>query len=157
MSASLTTICLLATLGMTTPTGWPELEPGLAYKMVKVQGTAGLTGSRLHVFRLDLAHYKLRAIDARTPRRARASIQTLSGEASATLLINGTYFDERDRPLGLLINDDKTLNPLRRADWGVFHVTKGRAALVHTRDWKGLPKEPLGLSHQRPLHHPESQ
>ena len=138
MSPSLTAICLASTLWLGAPPSWSPVEPGLDYSMVQVKGSPGTASSRLHVFRLDLTTHKLVPVDARKPGRTRATVAELASHITASLLVNGTYFDERDRPLGLLLGDEGELNPLRRADWGVFHVTKGRAGLVHTRDWPKL-------------------
>ncbi|MDP6945111.1 MAG: phosphodiester glycosidase family protein [Myxococcota bacterium] len=141
MSPLVAITALVATLGSDHAPAWSEVEPGLQYTMVQVEGTTRARKSRLHAFRVDLTTHKLLPLDARKGSRTRATVQTLASESKVLLAVNGTYFDERDRPLGLLVGDGRALNPLRRADWGVFHVTAGRAQLVHTTDWRRLEPE----------------
>lgn len=132
---ALTTVTLTAQ----QPSVWTELEPGIAYREVAVPTTESWGPGQLQVFRISLKTHRLAPIDARQPKRQRASVETLAKGASALLVVNGTYFDERSRPLGLLIGDGHALNPLRRADWGVFYVHKGEAHLVHTKAWRSAP------------------
>jgi len=136
MIPTLALTCLLPTLWMASPTTWTQLEPGLDHALIRVEASPGLTSARMHVFRVDLRTHKLVPVDARRAARTRATVKELAEERPASVLVNGTYFDERERPLGLLVGDGDELNPLRKADWGVFHVSAGRAGLVHTRDWK---------------------
>ncbi len=57
--------------------------------------------------------------------------------------MNGSFFFEDLRPMGLLIGFGKVLNPLRKVDWGVFSVDdRSGARLVHTRKWGGKPPLP---------------
>ena len=139
MSSAVLAITLLAALPAAPPTTWLELEPGLSYRLVNAQASKGWGNTQLHVFRVDLKTHQLVPIDARTPSRTRASVKTLAEGTKVRVIVNGTYFDERNRPLGLLVGAQRELNPLRRADWGVFYVTKGRARLVHTTDWRKAP------------------
>ena len=127
------------TLAAQQSSPWETLEPGLSYREVTITTSEPWATGRLHVFRVNLDTHQLVPIDARRPNRTRATVNDLAKGAAAQLLINGTYFDERDRPLGLLMDRSRTLNPLRRADWGVFYVDKGRAHLVHTKQWRTSP------------------
>lgn len=89
------------------------------------------------VFVADLTQVRLIGIDARKEGRVVAEVEVLRAEASADLAINGTFFDEKRRPLGLLVSEGVTLSPLRTADWGVLTVDDdGVAAQVHTRDFR---------------------
>ena len=139
---SLLFAALLATqLSATSGPSWSELEPGISYAELKVLSDKVRPQGTLHAFRVDLRTHRLVPIDARTETRKRATVSTLAQESAAPLIINGTYFDERARPLGLLIGQGHTYNVLRRADWGVFYVKEGKASLVHTTEWKKKPIE----------------
>lgn len=110
---------------------WQQLAPGLAYH--RLAAGAGFT---LHAFRIELRRWRPVVADARKPDgRLTATVQTLAAERDAVLAVNGSFFDERRRPLGLLIEQGRELRPLRRADWGVLFVADGRAHLVHTRNF----------------------
>ncbi len=107
--------------------------PGLRHTRRVVAG-AGVVAD---VFVADLSRLRLVGIDARTEGRVVAPVEVLRAEADAHVAINGTFFDGERRPLGLLISEGVTNNPLRTADWGVLTVDNhGRAALVHTRDFR---------------------
>jgi uncharacterized protein YigE (DUF2233 family) len=73
--------------------------------------------------------------------RAREQWQTAAQVAQrlgALAVINGGYFDEQSRPLGLIVSDGRQVNPLRSADWGVLLVRGRRAEIVHTRQVREL-------------------
>jgi uncharacterized protein YigE (DUF2233 family) len=53
----------------------------------------------------------------------------------ARVVINGGYFDEHSKPLGLRVSKSTKTSRLRQADWGVFWIRKGRARIAHTRDY----------------------
>ena len=136
MSPTLFLLSLLSALPLASAPTWNVLEPGLAYRQLEVPVTTGLRPSQAHVFQVDLKTHAFRPIDARSPTRTRATVREMARGTSARVVVNGTYFDERDRPLGLLIGQEGQLNPLRRADWGVFSISEGRAELVHTSAWR---------------------
>jgi uncharacterized protein YigE (DUF2233 family) len=137
--SSLLLALLAATLTTQQPSAWVELEAGLSYRQLEVPTVERWGPGQLHVFRINLKTHRLVPLDARGPTRERATVETLAKSASPLLAVNGTYFDERSRPLGLLIGAGRTLNPLRRADWGVFYIRGGAAHLVHTTEWKRAP------------------
>lgn len=85
----------------------------------------------------DLTRTRLIGIDARTNDRTVATVDVLLAEANALAAVNGTFFDEQLRPLGLLVSKGTTLSPMRSADWGVLLVgNDGAADLVHTKDFE---------------------
>ncbi len=136
MSPALVALSLLSAVSTANAPVWSELEPGLSYRMVEVPSKESWRRGRLHVFRVSLKTHKLVPLDARKQGRTRATVTALASQTEARLVVNGTYFDERDRPLGLLIGAQGQLNPLRHADWGVFYISDGRARLIHTTAWK---------------------
>lgn len=56
--------------------------------------------------------------------------------SKARVAINGGYFDEGMRPLGLRVAGGKRTSKLREANWGVFYIRQGRAQIKHTRDYQ---------------------
>jgi len=111
----------------------PTTTPGLLH----TRRTVAEAGVLADIFVADLTRLRLIGIDARTHGRLVAPVEVLRAEADAHVAINGTFFDDKDRPLGLLVSGGVTRSPLRTADWGVLTVDdKGTAALVHTRDFR---------------------
>lgn len=114
------------------PAPWTEVSPGLDHREVSALPDA-VTQYRLHAYRVDLRRYRPVVAQAPSKDSPRATVKDLAEPFGAHLAVNGTFFDERWRPLGLLVRDKKVLNPLRRADWGVLSVIGAHATLVHTR------------------------
>jgi|LSQX01.3.fsa_nt_gb uncharacterized protein YigE (DUF2233 family) len=116
------------------PAGWRAVGEGLAYRVVHI--TASDAGGRatLHVLRVDPRRYRIRLVTA--GEGATATAQEMAERHGAVAAINGGFFDERFRPLGLRVTRGRELRPLRQADWGVFLIRAGKAAIVHTRDYR---------------------
>lgn len=118
---------------------WSALEEGLSYREVEVITERARPQGTLRVFRVNLTTHRLVPIDVRQRGLKRAKVGQMAQGSGARIVVNGTYFDERHRPLGLLMGQGQTLNVLRRADWGVFYVKERRARLVHTQEWRAKP------------------
>ncbi len=87
--------------------------------------------------RADLAKLRVRVVTAPADRAQWPRAAQVAKREAAVAAINGGYFDDHNRPLGLVISDHKVVNRLRRADWGVFEVRGGRAEVVHTKKFMG--------------------
>lgn len=79
------------------------------------------------------------------PRRARIDAAVESGGSaasvarsrSASIVVNANFFDERYRPLGLVVAGGQTLTPLHHVSWqSIFSVDRaGSASIVLPEDW----------------------
>lgn len=118
---------------------WASLVPGIDWVRLRVETPETERSVRILAVRLDLSRVGLRVLDARAHDRAAWSAATAARETGALVAINGSFFDEAGKPMGLLIDGGEQKNPLRKVDWGVFAVANGRARIVHTRDWKKAP------------------
>ena len=56
--------------------------------------------------------------------------------SGAMAVINGGFFDAKGKTLGLRVSNGERLTSKHAADWGVFVIQRGRAHIVHTRDYK---------------------
>lgn len=113
-----------------TPPRFSTLAEGLSYAEMPVTSQ-----TRAHVFRAELARWRPVILEARREDRTVATVRELAEEAGVPLAVNGSFFDEHDRPLGLLVSDGKEQNPLRKsADWGVLFSRGEEAALLHTKE-----------------------
>lgn len=131
--------CSLQTATAAPPFAWRPLEPGLDYRAHDEGGT------RYHLVRARLGEVRLRVADARRTGRAVATVDVLHEEASALASLNGTFFDEQNRPLGLLVDEGRELNPLRDISWWAALVVREvegrpRAEILTTAQLKQLTK-----------------
>ena len=122
-------LALLATLPLLAPPGWTPVAPGVSHRP--------LDGG--HAYRLDLRLVELRVAEARSHGRTGMTAAELAAGTGATLAVNGGFFAPDYRPLGLLVSRGRTLNRLRRADWGVLWVRNGRSHVLHSRAYRHRP------------------
>jgi uncharacterized protein YigE (DUF2233 family) len=92
-------------------------------------------GSNVALMRFDLKRFRPEVVMLGPERTKTAS--ALRRDLSAVAAINGGFFDDDRRSLGLRITGGRTAVPLRRGvDWGVLVVRGGRASIVHSREFK---------------------
>ncbi len=131
--------CSLVFLGLTAEYAKATPPPiaGISVQSVTKGGA--------QVFVLDLDRVELRTHLATSVGARKSTVQVLGPATHAIVAVNGGFFDERARSLGLLVDRGIVLNPLRKADWGVFFVSKSsrRARLVHTRQWASRARSSL--------------
>ncbi len=93
------------------PAHWRTIGPGLEY------ASADAGDTLFHLVRVDLTRERLQVVDARNAVRQVAEVADLARESGALVAINGTFFDERRRPIGLVVSQGRELNPLHRTRW----------------------------------------
>jgi uncharacterized protein YigE (DUF2233 family) len=117
----------------------PIAGDGLGYLALPRQGTL------YHLVRVDLARHPIRVVDARREGRRAATVDQLGREAEALVAVNGTFFDENYRPLGLVASGGRELNPLRIVSWWAALVVRERGArsaeILTTAQLEALPAE----------------
>src|SRR5262245_59404736 len=136
-AAAVFAACTCDGVAAATP-AWKTLEPGLSYARVERAGT------KFHLVRADLATHELAVADARRDERKVARVDVLRAEAAALAAVNGTFFDEDRRPLGLVVSAGRELNPLRDVSWWAALVVRAGAArpvaeLLTTEQLQNLP------------------
>ncbi len=121
--------------------GSPSLADALEFRPIAGDGLGYLElargGTVYHLLRVDLGRHALRVADARREGRKAASVDELGREAKALAALNGTFFDENYRPLGLVASAGRELNPLRNVSWWAAflvreHGSGGSAEILTT-------------------------
>jgi uncharacterized protein YigE (DUF2233 family) len=108
---------------------WQTAAPGVETLTVDEGGAS------VALMRFDLQRFRPEVVMLGPERTKTAS--ALRRDLSAVAAINGGFFDDDRRSLGLRITGGKTAVPLRRGvDWGVLVVRGGRASIVHSREFK---------------------
>lgn len=116
---------------------WRDVGDGLSYSRLEALGT------HFHLLQVPLKHFEVFAADARTPDRQVAPVEELRLETGAVAAVNGTFFDDKQQPLGLLVSDGEEINPLRDISWwavmAISEVEGERSAvLLTTGEFKAL-------------------
>jgi uncharacterized protein YigE (DUF2233 family) len=126
---------MAATVSVATPTHWYPLVPGLEY--TRLSHFAGFYTGYIHAFRINLNHYQLQLALAQDHRNSIANVNELAVERNAIIGINGGFFSEELKPLGLRINNSKIRNPLKSTPWwGVFFIRDNKAHIIAQQDYR---------------------
>jgi uncharacterized protein YigE (DUF2233 family) len=112
---------------------WKTLAPGLDYES-RPEFSA-------HVFRVDPEKFRIGLLTAADFSEKALTVADYRSRGRSVLAVNGGFFDETLRAMGMLYRDGTVLNPLRNAAWGVFAMTGGGARILHRNDWN-----PIGVS-----------
>jgi len=119
-------------LAMAAGTPWQTIAPGAERLHLEEEGL------RAELFRFDLERYRPEVV-VPGPERPRAA-SALRTDLHAVAVVNGGFFDEQWRSLGLRIAAGKTVIGLRpRVDWGVLLVRGTRAQIVHSKEFRPDP------------------
>ena len=122
-------LALGLTLFLAAAGAWQRAAPGVETLAFEEDGAT------VSLIRFDLQRFRPEVVMLGPDRTKTAS--QLRRDLSAAAAINGGFFDEDRRSLGLRVAAGKTAVPLRRGvDWGVLVLRPGRAAIVHSRDFK---------------------
>ena len=120
-------------------TGWLPVTPGMERRQLPVSTPLG--DERVTLVRLNPAQFTLRV--RMTPGDAR-TVRAWSDATEARLTVNAGYFDENDRPLGLLVADGQRVGSSYADFAGMLAVpAAGEADVRWLRDRPYDPQEPL--------------
>jgi uncharacterized protein YigE (DUF2233 family) len=109
---------------------WTTLEPGAEHATTSEGGLA------LELYRFDLRRFRPAVVMASGRDRRQSSSDVLHADVAAVAVVNGGFFDDHGRSLGLRISAGKVVVPLRpRVDWGVLFFTSSRARIVHSTEF----------------------
>ncbi|CDZ78588.1 Exopolysaccharide biosynthesis protein related to N-acetylglucosamine-1-phosphodiester alpha-N-acetylglucosaminidase [Legionella massiliensis] len=113
---------------------WRKLAPGIEYQ--DLDGSFLTPWSHVHVFRIDLKENELSLVSAKDLSRQHASIEEYAQYSKALLAINGGFFDNDYKPLGLRINNKQQHNPAKNISWwGIFYIKNQKAYLTSANQY----------------------
>nr|WP_045100582.1 phosphodiester glycosidase family protein [Legionella micdadei] len=109
---------------------WRTLAPGIEYQ--DLDGNFLTPWSHIHAFRIDLKENELSLISAKDLSRDHASVDEYAQHSNALLAINGGFFDNNYKPLGLRIYNNHQHSPPKHISWwGIFYIKNQRAYLTN--------------------------
>lgn len=105
---------------------WNVLAQGLSYKKITLQTKT------IHVFKINPQYHLLKPIIEKE-----TTVKNMAQNSGALLTINANFFDESGKPLGLVIQDGKELNPFKDISWwGIFYQENFQAHMIHSSQLK---------------------
>lgn len=129
-------LMVLVLINYTPPAAaWRELAPGLDYQDL---GKSYLTPwSHIHAFRINLQLNQLASVMANDLSVPHASVEEYAKHSKALITINGGFFDQDFRPLGLRINNRQQKSPIKQISWwGVFYIKNNKPYVSNVRQFK---------------------
>lgn len=126
---------LLLSLSLPAYSQWQSIAKGIEYR--DLQGGLLNPWSHIHVFRIDLNQNKMSLITAKSLALKNASVEQYAAKTKALISINGGFFDHQFNPLGLRINQNQVINPLKQISWwGIFYIEDNKAHIANVRQFK---------------------
>lgn len=86
---------------------WKMLARGLEYRVVQVIRPPSDSPVRMKIFRIDPGYYSPRVVYCKDLHLPPSDVRSLAEKSKASIMINGGFFDEQYRPLGILVIDGK--------------------------------------------------
>lgn len=126
--------------GWTIVTKWKPIKKGLWYT------EASLSPAVIHAFKIDPKYYKFGVVTARDLGTDREKVREMARKKGALLAINGGFFTPEYEALGLLVNDGKVINPLKKMSWwSIFLIKNDVPYIVHTSSFNGDPNVSMAI------------
>ncbi len=91
-----------------------SLEPGLEYAAFE---PGNLPGTKIHLLKVDLKNFSVRVIDARELKSKALPVKSMAEKTQALAVINANFFDEDQKPLGLVLQKGAVKIPPRNVSW----------------------------------------
>ena len=113
-----------------TTSQWQAIAPEIEMRTFSTRTSSAFNGAvEITALRTTPQHLKILKGETRNADQWREDGKFLA-------VMNGGFFDKDGKSLGLRVTDNKKANALHDADWGVFFIRKGKAGVLHTRDFK---------------------
>ncbi|EKD42588.1 MAG: hypothetical protein ACD_73C00093G0002 [uncultured bacterium] len=120
---------------------WIKLESGIHYRSFSpdLPDNSDNKAAYIHAFRINPQKYEIRPIyDA----GKRSSATMMLEEKKALVVVNANFFDPAGKPLGLVVQNKKILNPFKNISWwGLLRIEDDWLSIIHSSEYspKDLP------------------
>ncbi|WP_028388400.1 phosphodiester glycosidase family protein [Legionella fairfieldensis] len=113
---------------------WRQVAPGIEYQ--DLEGSFLTPWSHVHAFRIDLKKNNFSLVTAKELARDHASVDEYAQYSKALIAINGGFFDNNYKPLGLRIYNKRQHNPSKNISWwGIFYIKNNKAYLTNVNQY----------------------
>lgn len=136
---SIVIICLTGVFCEQTMSGdpspvWKKLDNGLDYALIDYSTTSEQE-ALVHIIRIDPSKFDLRILRSKNEALG-STVKELAKENRAIIAINGGFFDNNHRSIGLLVQDGEIINKMHNTSWwSIFLVSEGSAAIKVPREF----------------------
>ncbi|MBI4224507.1 MAG: phosphodiester glycosidase family protein [Deltaproteobacteria bacterium] len=115
---------------------WKKIDRGLEYTKIE----------NIHAFKINPKHFRLSVVTAPELGGKTAVVKELAKHQKAILAINGGFFSQERKSIGLLMRDGKKINPLHETHWwAIFYVLDKQAVIVPPNVFQDHPKIEMAL------------
>jgi len=86
------------------------------------------------LFKPNLSKYKIRVRTAKEFDKITTSAQEIARKSGSLFVINGSFFDLQERPLGLVVSRGIAVSPLHKGGTtltGIFQIKNGKPEIIH--------------------------
>jgi len=126
---------LMSSCQRATADGWHTLSMGILYQDLGHSLIRPFT--HIHAFKIDLSKNHLESITAKELKKENASSLEFGQYRHALIAINGGFFGEDYKPLGLRISDKEQKSPIKPISWwGVFYTQQNKPFIKSVRAFK---------------------
>lgn len=114
---------------------WRTIAPGIEYLDISYHKLT--PWSRVHAFRINLKQNHLSLSLAQDLHKPFAAADQYARFSRALIAINGGFFDNNYRPLGLRIRDKQQISPVKSISWwGILTISNDEARLTNARGFR---------------------
>ena len=119
---------------------WNLLHDGVVY--AKYSFPVGeQERTTIHAFQIDPKKIKLDVVLTNKSHPQGMTAKEFAKTNKAALVINGGFFTEEHKSIGLLIQNGKKINPIHRTSWwSIFGLKNGKPFIVRPKGFRALPE-----------------
>lgn len=117
---------------------WKAIAAGVTYR--DSAPTSLSPWSHIHTFKINLKQNEINLVLAKDLHHEFASAADFARQDDAILAVNGGFFDNHYRPLGLRIQNSHPLSPIKPISWwGVFSIRNNNATISSYHQFQNAP------------------
>ena len=118
---------------------WNLLSDGVAYTKYSFE-IEPQQRTTIHAFQIDPTKVKLDIVTASSKQADGTTVKELAMSKKASLVINGGFFSEEHKSIGLLIQSGKMINPIHKTSWwSIFGLKSGMPFIAMPKEFKPSP------------------
>ena len=124
---------------------WVLLYDGIVYTKYSFE-VGEKQNTTIHAFQIDPAKVKMDVVTADSTRPEGATAEEMANRKKAAIVINGGFFTELHKSIGLLVQSGKTINPMHKTSWwSVFGLKNGVPFIATPKEFEKSPDMKMAI------------